>query len=96
LLEDPGMAWDRAVLSTWGQNNHSVRDARWRYTRYADGAEELYDHDNDPNECTNLAGDAALTPVKERLSAYFPVVNVEPWTGANADPGAATPPPRTP
>ncbi len=96
LLEDPGMAWDRAVLSTWGQNNHSVRDARWRYTRYADGAEELYDHDNDPNEWTNLAGDASLTPVKERLSVYFPVVNVEPWTGANADPGAATPPPRTP
>jgi len=27
---------------------------------------------------------------------YFPVVNVEPWAGANADLGAATPPLRTP
>lgn len=29
---------------------------RWRYFRYADGSEELYDHINDPNEWDNLAG----------------------------------------
>jgi len=96
LLENPGMEWDRAVLSTWGQNNHSVRGPRYRYTRYADGAEELYDHDNDPNEWTNLAGDPALDPVKERLSAYFPTVNVDPWVDPDAAPRPATPPARTP
>ena len=32
---------------------------RWRYIRYADGSEELYDHDADPLEWKNLAGDAA-------------------------------------
>lgn len=89
LLEDPAMSWDRAVLSTWGKNNHSVRDQRYRYTRYADGVEELYDHDNDPNEWTNLAGDPSLAPVKERLAAYFPTVNVDPWVNPNA-PAPAT------
>jgi len=83
LLENPDMEWDRAVLSTWGQNNHSVRGPRYRYTRYADGAEELYDHENDTNEWTNLADDPALEAVKQRLSAYFPAVNVEPWRAPN-------------
>jgi arylsulfatase A-like enzyme len=84
LLEDPDMEWERVALSTWGQNNHSVRSLRYRYTRYSDGVEELYDHDNDPNEWHNLAGDDSLTAVKERLSAYFPTVNVDPWRDPNA------------
>jgi iduronate 2-sulfatase len=38
-----------------------VRTERWRYTECDDGKQgaELYDHDSDPDECTNLAGDAA-------------------------------------
>ncbi len=79
LLENPGMKWDRVALSTWGKGNHSVRDVRWRYTRYADGAEELYDHSDDPNEWNNRAADPSLAAVKERLGAHFPKVNVDPW-----------------
>jgi len=79
LLENPDMEWDRAVLSTWGKGNHSARDKRWRYTRYADGFEELYDQDNDPNEWTNIAANPELTPVKERLATIFPTVNVDQW-----------------
>jgi arylsulfatase A-like enzyme len=36
----------------------SIRTERWRYIRYNNGAEELYDHDADPHEWTNLAGNA--------------------------------------
>src|SRR5690606_2557143 len=79
LLQNPGMKWDRVALSTSGKGNHSVRDVRWRYTRYADGAEELYDHASDPHEWTNLAADPQLSAVKERLAASFPEVNVDPW-----------------
>lgn len=79
LLENPAMEWDRAVLSTWGKGNHSARDQRWRYTRYADGFEELYDHDTDPNEWTNIAANPELAAVKERLGRIFPSVNVDPW-----------------
>ena len=55
LLENPEAKWDHVAISTLGQNNHAVRDRRWRYVRYADGSEELYDHQNDPHEWTNLA-----------------------------------------
>lgn len=87
LLENPGMQWDRVALSTWGKGNHSVRDVRWRYTRYADGAEELYDHSDDPNEWHNRAADPALAAVKQRLAAHFPKVNVDAWR----NPAAAAP-----
>lgn len=39
---------------TYGRGNHAVRSKRWRYIQYADGSEELYDHDSDPNEWNNL------------------------------------------
>ena len=38
-----------------GNQHWTIRTKRWRYIRYNDGAEELYDHDNDPREWTNLA-----------------------------------------
>jgi hypothetical protein len=37
------------------KGNASLRTDRWRYIRYGDGSEELYDHSNDPNEWSNLA-----------------------------------------
>jgi arylsulfatase A-like enzyme len=33
----------------------SLRTLRWRYVRYNNGQEELYDHDADPHEWMNLA-----------------------------------------
>ena len=37
-----------------------MRTPRWRYTEWDEGkkAVELYDHDRDPGEYVNLAGDA--------------------------------------
>ena len=43
------------AISSYGEGNTSVRTQRWRYIRYEDGSEELYDHEIDPNEWTNLA-----------------------------------------
>ena len=40
---------------TNGRFNHAVRSEQWRYIRYANHGEELYDHTNDPYEWTNLA-----------------------------------------
>ena len=62
-------------MTTHGRNNHAVRDERWRYIRYADGSQELYDHDADPLEWKNLAGDAQYTAVKNKLAAWLPKVN---------------------
>ena len=78
LLEDPQREWDRPVLTTFKRNNHSLRSERWRYTRYADGSEELYDHDHDPGEWKNVAGDPRLAGVKADLSRWLPSTNAAP------------------
>src|SRR5690606_20934650 len=42
-LRDPEAARERPALTTFGFKNHAVRSDRWRYIRYNDGSEELYD-----------------------------------------------------
>jgi arylsulfatase A-like enzyme len=77
LLENPKQKWDRPALTTHGKNNHSVRSRRWRYIRYSDGTEELYDHDKDQLEWTNLAADPKYADVKKQLAKWMPSTNVE-------------------
>jgi arylsulfatase A-like enzyme len=72
LLVDPGRSWDHPVLSTYGYGNHSVVSTRYRYIRYVDGSEELYDLIEDPNEWTNLAGSPRFARVKRELREYLP------------------------
>ena len=69
--------WDHPALTTHGRNNHAVRSERWRYIRYADGGEELYDHDADPLEWKNLASDPKLASVKAELAQSLPKTNIE-------------------
>jgi arylsulfatase A-like enzyme len=78
FLKDPGAPKDTPAITTYGRNNHSLRDDRWRYTVYHDGSEELYDHVEDPMEWRNLAGEAKYAQVKRRLAAYLPKTNAEP------------------
>ncbi|HJT31112.1 MAG TPA: sulfatase [Pirellulales bacterium] len=75
LLADPDSAWQRPALTTFHRDNHSLRNQRWRYIRYADGGEELYDHDADDYEWTNLAADPKSQAVKAELAEWFPKVN---------------------
>ena len=67
LLEKPDCHWDGVALTTHGYRNHAVRDGQYRYIRYADLSEELYDHTNDPYEFTNLADDQDAA-VADRLA----------------------------
>lgn len=75
LLEDPLLEWSRPVLTTFGYQNHSVRTERWRYIQYHDGGQELYDHDADPNEWTNLASLPQHTSVIHELAEFLPRTN---------------------
>ena len=77
-LEDPAAQRSEPAVTTWYYKNHSVRDLDFRYIRYRDGAEELYDHRSDPNEHRNLAADPDYAAVKERLAAYMPKRNAVP------------------
>lgn len=75
LLKNPSMAWDHPSITTHGRNNHSIRTEQWRYIRYKDGSEELYDHDADPLEWKNLAKEAQHRRVMDDLAARLPKVN---------------------
>ena len=75
LLADPKAKWARPALTTYGRNNHALRTTQWRYIRYADGSEELYDHKKDPNEWSNLAGQPQHVKLKKELAEWLPKKN---------------------
>lgn len=70
------------AISTHNQGNHAVRTERWRYIRYADGSEELYDIVADAQEWTNLAGQAEYAPVCRELATWLPKVDLPPGPGS--------------
>jgi arylsulfatase A-like enzyme len=75
LLQNPSQEWQRPVVMTYGFNNHAVQTQRWRYIRYADGGEELYDHTNDLNEWKNLASFSQYKSTIEELKMRLPERN---------------------
>jgi arylsulfatase A-like enzyme len=77
LLADSQAAWDTPALTTYKFNNHAVRSEGWRYIRYADGGEELYDESQDPYEWTNLAGSVESAGKKAELAKFMPTKNAE-------------------
>jgi arylsulfatase A-like enzyme len=78
LLEDPSTDTGRAVVCTQDFNNHAIRSDRWRYIRYADGSEELYDQLEDPENFYNLVGKKQSDSVKQELATWLPEHNAEP------------------
>jgi arylsulfatase A-like enzyme len=71
-LQDPSKPLPEPSICSWGRGNYALRDADYRYIRYFDGSEELYSHQKDPDEWTNLAENPEYTSVKKRLAQYFP------------------------
>jgi arylsulfatase A-like enzyme len=78
LMRDPKLDTGRAVISTFEAGNHAVIDSRWRYIRYADGSEELYDTRSDPHEWTNLAGQPEHAARMKDLARRLPARSAEP------------------
>ena len=72
LLKNPEADWEHGSITSDGFRNDSLRTERWRFTRYANGAEELYDHDTDPYEWTNLAGQPAYREISAALRGRLP------------------------
>ncbi len=72
LLRDPEAAWEHPAITTYDFSEYSVRTERWRYIRYIDGSEELYDHENDPEEWDNLAGDPDYAAITRELAGHLP------------------------
>jgi iduronate 2-sulfatase len=78
--QQPGRGWTISQVTRGGQNRrffgYTLRTPRWRYTEWDDGQQgrELYDHQTDPRELTNLAKEAAHAATIEQLSQQLRTV----------------------
>lgn len=75
LLRDPSIKSVRPAITTMGGGDkagYAARTDQWRYIRYSDGSEELYDHHADPHEWTNLASKPEHAALKQDIAAFFP------------------------
>lgn len=66
------------AITTHNVGNHSVRSENWRYIRYADGSEELYNTVADPHEWTNIVHDMKFTDVVRQHAKWLPKINTQP------------------
>ncbi len=83
-LADPNAPREWPAITTHNHDNHGIRTEKWRYIVYADGSEELYDMENDPNEWTNLAGDEQYASTLEELRKWAPETSKKPVRGSAA------------
>jgi uncharacterized sulfatase len=73
LLKNPNAAWDKPAYTQVKRGDiigRSMRTERYRYTEWDEGREgvELYDHQTDPDEFTNLARQSAYAARVKELS----------------------------
>ncbi len=81
-LKDAKAPREWPAITTHNAGNHGIRTEDWRYIRYADGSEELYDMQRDPNEWTNLAKDPQHAATKTALQKWVPVKSAKPAPGS--------------
>jgi arylsulfatase A-like enzyme len=72
IVKNQSNTLEAPTITAWGRGNYSVRTKQYRYTRYYDGGEELYNHKVDPNEWKNLASDATYESLKNQLNKSLP------------------------
>ena len=86
LLNDPARPWKQAAFSQYPRGKamgHSMRTERYRFTRWVGAggallATELYDHQTDPEENTNLA----VLPEHAKTVAELTAQAAKGWRGA--------------
>lgn len=81
LIQDPDRAWPYPAITAWQEGSFALQTDRYRYSRYQDGSEELYDHQNDPNEWFNQAGNPEMKSVKAELAKQLTAMNLKDTVG---------------
>jgi choline-sulfatase len=81
-LKDANAARRWPAITSHNQGNHAVRSDRWRFIRYADGSQELYDMRADPGEWNNLAADPKHAGTILELARWLPKVDLPPAPGS--------------
>ena len=81
-LKNPATKRERPAITSHNQGNHGIRSEQYRYIRYADGSEELYDLKADPNEWTNLAKDKKYAAIIAEHKKWLPKLDLPPAKGS--------------
>lgn len=81
-LKNPEAIREWPAITTHNHDNHGIRSRNWRFIRYADGSEELYDLQQDPHEWTNLADRPEHAAVVEQHRRWIPSVSRQPVPGS--------------
>jgi arylsulfatase A-like enzyme len=78
LIEEPAKETDRVILTTFDRGNHALSGNGWRYLRYQEGEEELYNIERDPHEWKNLVHskqhETQLRTMRSTLDAKLAVI----------------------
>lgn len=81
-LVDADAPRERPAITSHNQGNYSIVSEQWRYIRYVDGDEELYDIVNDPHEWDNIVGQHS--DVAEEMRKWLPKIDSGPVAGSGA------------
>ncbi|MEN8247381.1 MAG: sulfatase-like hydrolase/transferase [Bacteroidota bacterium] len=90
FLDDPLGVWEgpksalsvvnNPVTNDHGLQNYSLRSKQYRYIKYGDASEELYDHDVDAYEWNNVKDNpdyqSVLEEMRQELSSYIISANI--------------------
>lgn len=85
LISHPEMKWDHIALTVAGRNNYAVSTEDWRFIRYFNGDEELYNIKKDPHELHNLAKNNQYSKIKGQLMSKLPAQSAPNGPGTTLD-----------
>lgn len=74
ILKNPDVEWESTGISYLYDQYASIRTEQFRYIRYKDGQQELYDHEKDPHEWKNEADNPEYAKILQQLGARLPAV----------------------
>ena len=71
LLENPELSWKFPAFTYRKNGGKSLQFGKYRFIEYGDGSQELYNHENDPNEWTNLINNPDYKPIISKLKGML-------------------------
>ncbi len=75
ILRNPQVPWESTAISYLYDQFTSIRTERYRYIRYKEGQQELYDHAKDPHEWTNEVNNPEYARIVHELSSRLPRIS---------------------
>ena len=72
LMKNPKREWKHPAITSFGLGNYSIRSTHFRFIRYFDGSQELYDLRDDPHEWKNLIDNPKMKKVIKEHASFIP------------------------